>query len=92
LVQAHIAKVVEPKRNKVLFRLRSANLAYIDGDYQLEPGVVPALAAILDRLHAIEKEERPGALPLDPTGDKSPDPDSIGSAFDIDTELDVPDQ
>ena len=89
LVQAHIDKVVEPKRNKVLFRPRSANLAYIGGDYQLEPEVVPALEAMLDRLHTIEREERPGALPLDPAGDKSPDLDSIGSAFDIDTELDV---
>ena len=88
LVQANIAKVVEPKRNKVLFRPRSANLAYINGDYQLEPGVVPALAAIIDHLGAIKEEERPGALPLDPTGDKSPDPDSIGSAFDIDAEPD----
>jgi hypothetical protein len=88
LILAHIAKVVEPKRNKKLFRPLSAHLAYIDGDYQLEPGVVPALAAIIDRLRAIERDERPGALPLDPTGDRSPDPDSVGSAFDIDTEVD----
>jgi hypothetical protein len=90
LMLAHIAKVVEPKRNKLLFRPRSASLAYIDGDYQLEPGVVPALAGVVDRLCAIEKEERPGALPLDQAGDKSPAPDSVGSAFDIDTEPDDP--
>jgi len=89
LMQAHISKVVEPKRNKVLFRPRSANLAYIDGDYQLEPGVLPALAAILHRLGEIEKEASPGALPLDPTGDKSPDPDSVSSAFDIDIETEA---
>jgi hypothetical protein len=89
LMQAHIGQVVEPRRNKLLFRPRSANLAYIDGDYQLEPGVLTALNAILDRLAEIEKEASPGALPLEPAGDRPLDPDFVGSEVEIDTEAET---
>ncbi len=80
LMLAHIGQVVEPKRNKVLFRPRSANLAYIDGDYQLEPGVVPTLAAIVDQLQAMEREERRGGVAPEPADASAceidPDPEA----------------
>jgi hypothetical protein len=50
LVESYHAHMIQPKRNRLLFRLRNAELSYSGPEYLLEPGVVEILRDLQARL------------------------------------------